>query len=46
MREFLLVAPLARGIESAEHLSEQLAVLGQLVEIAAAGVPPILRTSR
>ena len=36
MLELLLVAPLARGIEGTEHLSEQLAVLSGLVEIATA----------
>jgi hypothetical protein len=35
MLEFLLVAPLPGGIEGAEHLSEQLAVFGGFLEIAA-----------
>jgi hypothetical protein len=42
MFEFLLVAPLPGGIESAEHLSEQLAVLGWLLEIAAAAQQQLL----
>jgi hypothetical protein len=36
MLEFLLVAPLPGGIEGTEHLSEQLAVFGGFLEIAAA----------
>jgi len=36
MLEFLLVAPLPGNIEDAEHLSEQLAVFGGFLEIAAA----------
>ena len=36
MLKLLPVKPLARGIEGAEHLGEQLVVLGRLVEITAA----------
>jgi hypothetical protein len=40
--EFLLVAPLARSIEGAEHLGQQLAVLGGFFEIAAAAQDQLL----
>jgi len=42
MLEFLLVAPLPGGIEGAEHLSEQLAVFGGFLEIAAAAEDQLL----
>ena len=40
--KLLLVAPLARGIEGAEHLREQFAVLGGFLEIAAAAQDQLL----
>jgi hypothetical protein len=42
MLEFLLVAPLPGGVESAEHLNQQLAVFGRLHEIAAAAQDQLL----
>jgi hypothetical protein len=42
MLEFLLVAPLPGSIEGAEHLSEQLAVFGGFLEIAAAAEDQLL----
>jgi hypothetical protein len=42
MLEFLLVAPLAWGIEGTKHLSEQLAVFGGILDIAAAAQDQLL----
>ena len=40
--EFLLVAPLARGIEGTEHLGKQFAVFGGFLEITAAAQDQLL----
>ena len=40
--QFLFVAPLPRGVEGAEHLSQQFAVFGGLLEIAAAAQDQLL----
>ena len=42
MFQLLLIAPLARGVEGTEHLSEQLAIFGGIVEIAAAAQDQLL----